>query len=286
MFLSSSIFFFINQNLFLRSNIYITGFHSQRYVYNSGSIFVSNCLFYKISSTLDGGTLHLSNIETLNILESSFLEVLSDVRGAAIMAFNCGQSLLSKCCGRSCIAKWACFCDISVSNSNNQNSGNLVSIYNCTGKSLDDSYNVVEIEGGNQTFHSWNSSFCYTKDTCAFYVENTLSSTIKWATFSSNKANRGSVLNSWNSSLSYSYSNIYNNTETFRGLFLLPQTTLTLNNCIFINNNVKQLFSNQAIDGASHPYQLNVFNCIWPSNLNTGLNFQSSSNNLDRKSVV
>ena len=202
------------------------------------------------------------------------------------MAFNCGQSLLSKCCGRSCIAKWACFCDISVSNSNNQNSGNLVSIYNCTGKSLDDSYNVVEIEGGNQTFHSWNSSFCYTKDTCAFYVENTLSSTIKWATFSSNKANRGSVLNSWNSSLSYSYSNIYNNTETFRGLFLLPQTTLTLNNCIFINNNVKQLFSNQAIDGASHPYQLNVFNCIWPSNLNTGLNFQSSSNNLQTNTVT
>ena len=220
------------------------------YKNNYGFYDLTDCFFQRITKYYDkGGVLyHFSNVYAkLEILNCIFYYCSSEVGGAIYFSSKLGYSKIEKTCGYYCSAYNMQFASISLSSDPKYyNDLTLVTISKCS-DSIENPYDSIYFEGGNQTINSFNSSNnkVGTKSGISIYNPFTLKSTF-WLLYNnlvfdsvclSLFSDRG------NEKFYFSNINIIKNNSPYKGIiYFLGEVIFTSSN--FINNSNTLFYSN------------------------------------------
>jgi len=202
--------------------------------YKDENVDIGNCFFQRINLfNGDGGVIYASkSIYSMRISYTSFHDCSSSSNGGAI-CYNATSSELNKICAKNCSSK--------VSNhfaylgSNQINNVCYLSMTACSKTAI--GHSSINVINGNQSINNNNMSLNIMKYVSGIYFGDTPFTEARFCTVYKNSVSEHVCIYYINAHGIFSFSNIIqNNSPKALGVVRLYSGTLTMDQCIFSNN--------------------------------------------------
>ena len=209
------------------------------------NFYLTDSLFSNLTSSLNGGSLDLSDTFNLNLLiKFCIFSYCSSINSGGAIYFSCsnGACVLNYCCGYFCYAtgnnwdKGGQFSYIQSSTSKN-NSLLTCSITKCSPNIFTFLSNSIFLLKGNQKVEYLNSSYNFATIYAGFHCYLHTFINVLYNNFYNNTASDHNIIFFRESPGKISSTNIIENYASFRyGVFTVQVTTINVDNCIFLRN--------------------------------------------------
>jgi hypothetical protein len=243
--------------------------------YTSGSVYVSNCLFNRITSGSYGGALSCSSSMTYLLVESSsFLTCRTTAQYGGALFFDntgSGQCVLHEICGFDCCSTYTSgnpyyqFAYIFVNNAaSSKNYINYSSIVRCVNVNSNSHY-TIRLQYGKVCCPSVNISM----NECQYYSgiysnprqdPNSFTGLFSYCSITDNVANGHTCIRSWwgNINIEFKSCNILRNTQ---GTLSSGGTIYTHDNINILDSCILENKATYIFNQASSSYTITLSNC-------------------------
>jgi hypothetical protein len=251
------------------TNTFNSQTYTSRYTPSGTSVYILNCLFRSITSSVNGGALYCSNSATYFVVESSsFFSCKTSSSGGAVYFYNNIQGVLYKVCGYDCYTtnnNPYQFGYIHVKDAvSNKNYFNYSSISRCVNENSSPHYTFA-LGWGKNYCPSVNSSLnkCYARSGITFWPSsdsNYAASSLTYSSFIDNHATEYNCISLDRSGSKFEIKscNIIRNTQ---GALGTEGTIYTSGNLIIEDSCILENTATDIFYQSSSSYTITLSNC-------------------------